>query len=155
MVRALEGHLNAGGLRFALLLSRFNSLVGERLLEGALDCLLRHGAQEEDLTVVRVPGAWELPLAAARLARTRQFHAVIALGVLIRGETPHFDVIAAECAKGLAQVALEQQLPISFGVLTCDTMDQALERAGGKAGNKGWDAALAAVEMAQLWRVTE
>ncbi|MCX7894868.1 MAG: 6,7-dimethyl-8-ribityllumazine synthase [Thermoanaerobaculum sp.] len=155
MVRTLEGHLNAGGLRFALLLSRFNSLVGERLLEGALDCLLRHGAREEDLTVVRVPGAWELPLAAARLARTRQFHAVIALGVLIRGETPHFDVIAAECAKGLAQAALEQQLPISFGVLTCDTMDQALERAGGKAGNKGWDAALAAVEMAQLWRVTE
>ncbi len=155
MVRVIEGQLNASGLRFAVVVSRFNSLVAERLLEGALDCLLRHGALQEDITVVRVPGAWELPLAADRLAAGGEVHAVIALGALIRGETPHFDVIAAECAKGLAQVSLERKLPVAFGVLTCDTMDQALDRAGGKAGNKGWDAALAAMEMAQLWRVTE
>ncbi len=155
MVRVIEGQLNASGLRFAVVVSRFNSLVAERLLEGALDCLLRHGALQEDITVVRVPGAWELPLAADRLAAGGEVHAVIALGALIRGETPHFDVIAAECAKGLAKVSLERKLPVAFGVLTCDTMDQALDRAGGKAGNKGWDAALAAMEMAQLWRVTE
>lgn len=155
MVRILEGQLNASGLRFGVVVSRFNSAVAERLVEGALDCLLRHGAKQEDITVVKVPGAWELPMAADRLASGGQVHAVIALGTLIRGETPHFDVIAAECAKGLAQVGLERKLPVAFGVLTCDTMDQALDRAGGKAGNKGWDAALAAIEMAQLWRATE
>lgn len=155
MVRILEGQLNASGLRFGVVVSRFNSAVAERLVEGALDCLTRHGAREEDVTILKVPGAWELPVAAARLASSGQFHAIIALGALIRGETPHFDVIAAECAKGLAQVSLERKLPVAFGVLTCDTMDQALDRAGGKAGNKGWDAALAAIEMAQLWRVTE
>lgn len=155
MARVIEGQLNASGLRFGVVVSRFNSAVAERLLEGALDCLLRHGARQEDVTIVKVPGAWELPMAAARLAKSGQLDAVIALGALIRGETPHFDVIAAECAKGLAQVGLERQLPVAFGVLTCDTMDQALDRAGGKVGNKGWDAALAAIEMAQLWRVTE
>lgn len=155
MVRVIEGELSASGLRFGVVVSRFNSTVAERLVEGALDCLTRHGAREEDITILKVPGAWELPVAAARLASGGQFHAIIALGALIRGETPHFDVIAAECAKGLAQVSLERKLPVAFGVLTCDTMDQALDRAGGKAGNKGWDAALAAIEMAQLWRVTE
>lgn len=155
MVRIVEGQLVASGLRFGLVVSRFNSLVAERLLEGALDCLSRHGAREEDITVVKVPGAWELPLVADRLAKSGTFHAVVALGALIRGETPHFDVIAAECAKGLAQVSLGRQVPVAFGVLTCDTMDQALDRAGGKAGNKGWEAALAAIEMAQLWRVLE
>lgn len=155
MVRIIEGPLSASGLRFGLVVSRFNSLVADRLLEGALDCLIRHGAREEDLTVVKVPGAWELPLAADRLASSGKFQAVVALGALIRGETPHFDVIAAECAKGLAQVGLARQLPVVFGVLTCDTMDQALDRAGGKAGNKGWEAALAAIEMAQVWRAME
>lgn len=155
MVRIIEGPLSASGLRFGLVVSRFNSLVADRLLEGALDCLIRHGAREEDLTVVKVPGAWELPLAADRLASGGKFQAVVALGALIRGETPHFDVIAAECAKGLAQVGLARQLPVVFGVLTCDTMDQALDRAGGKAGNKGWEAALAAIEMAQVWRAME
>jgi 6,7-dimethyl-8-ribityllumazine synthase len=155
MVRTLEGQLDAKGLKFALVVGRFNNLVAERLLEGALDCLRRHGAQEEDLTVVRVPGSWELPLAVDRVASSGRFHAVVALGALIRGETPHFDYVAAECSKGLAQVALAHKLPVAFGVLTCDTMEQALDRAGGKGGNKGWDAALAAIEMAQLWRVTE
>lgn len=155
MVRVIEGQLNASGLRFGVVVSRFNSAVAERLVEGALDCLLRHGAKQEDITIVKVPGAWELPLAVDRLAKSGQLHAVIALGALIRGETSHFDVIAAECAKGLAQVGLDRKLPVAFGVLTCDTMDQALDRAGGKAGNKGWDAALAAIEMAQLWQVTE
>lgn len=155
MVRIIEGQLSASGLRFGLVVSRFNALVADRLLEGALDCLIRHGAREEDLTVVKVPGAWELPLAADRLASGGKFQAVVALGALIRGETPHFDVIAAECAKGLAQVGLARQLPVVFGVLTCDTMDQALDRAGGKAGNKGWEAALAAIEMAQVWRAME
>lgn len=155
MLRTLEGKLDATGLRFALVVGRFNHLVAERLLEGALDCLRRHGAKEEDLTVVRVPGSWELPLAVDRIAASGQYHAVVALGVLIRGETPHFDYVAAECSKGLSQVALAHKLPVAFGVLTCDTMEQALDRAGGKGGNKGWDAALAAMEMAQLWRVTE
>jgi len=155
MVRTLEGQLDAKGLKFALVVGRFNNLVAERLLEGALDCLRRHGAQEEDLTVVRVPGSWELPLAVDRVAASGKFHAVVALGALIRGETPHFDYVAAECSKGLAQVALAHKLPVALGVLTCDTMEQALDRAGGKGGNKGWDAALAAIEMAQLWRVTE
>ncbi|MGC8916207.1 MAG: 6,7-dimethyl-8-ribityllumazine synthase [Thermoanaerobaculum sp.] len=155
MVRTVEGQLSASGLRFGLVVSRFNSLVAERLLEGALDCLLRHGAREGDVMVVKVPGAWELPLAASRLADSGAFDAVVALGALIRGETPHFDVIAAECAKGLAHVSLERKVPVAFGVLTCDTMDQALDRAGGKAGNKGWEAALAAVEMAQLLKALE
>jgi len=155
MVRTLEGQLDAKGLKFALVVGRFNNLVAERLLEGALDCLRRHGAQEEDLTVVRVPGSWELPLAVDRVAASGKFHAVVALGALIRGQTPHFDYVAAECSKGLAQVALAHKLPVAFGVLTCDTMEQALDRAGGKGGNKGWEAALAAIEMAQLWRVTE
>jgi 6,7-dimethyl-8-ribityllumazine synthase len=153
MVRTFEGQLQAEGLKFALVVSRFNNLVAERLLEGALDCLKRHGAKEEDLTVVRVPGSWELPLAADRLAASGKVDAVVVLGALIRGETPHFDFIAAECAKGLAQVSLQHKCPVAFGVLTCDTMDQALDRAGGKAGNKGWEAALSAMEMAQLWRV--
>lgn len=148
-----EGQLQAQGLKFALVVSRFNSLVTDKLLEGALDCLRRHGAREDDITVVKVPGSWELPLVADRLAGSKQVDAVVALGALVRGETPHFDYIAAECAKGLAQVALQHKLPVVFGVLTCDTMEQALDRAGGKGGNKGWEAAASAIEMAQLWRV--
>ena len=152
MPRTIEGLLDAKGLRFGLVVSRFNDLLTGRLVEGALDCLLRHGGRDEDLVLVKVPGSWELPLAAARLAATGTVDAVIALGVLIRGATPHFEYIAAETAKGLAHVAMEQKLPVSFGVLTCDTVEQALERSGSKAGNKGWQAAQAAIEMAQLYR---
>jgi len=144
--------LDAKGFRFALVVSRFNDLLTGRLVEGALDCLARHGARDEDLTVVKVPGSWELPLVAERLAVSGKVDAVIGLGVLIRGATPHFDYIAAETAKGLAQVALSSGIPVSFGVLTCDSLEQALERSGSKAGNKGWQAAQAAIEMVQLYR---
>jgi 6,7-dimethyl-8-ribityllumazine synthase len=152
MPRIYEGVLDASGARFGLVVSRFNELLTGRLLDGAVDCLLRHGAREEDLVVVRVPGAWELPFATERLAASGKVDAVIAVGVLIRGATPHFEVIAAETAKGLAQVGLARGVPVSFGVLTCDTLEQALERAGSKAGNKGWQAAQAAIEMVQLYR---
>lgn len=152
MPRTYEGMLDAKGFRFALVVSRFNELLTGRLLEGALDCLARHGARDEDLTVVKVPGSWELPLVAERLAVSGKVDAVIGLGVLIRGATPHFDYIASETAKGLAQVALSSGIPVSFGVLTCDSLEQALERSGSKAGNKGWQAAQAAIEMVQLYR---
>ncbi len=152
MPRTYEGMLDAKGFRFGLVVSRFNELLTGRLVEGALDCLARHGAADEDLTLIRVPGAWELPLAAQRLASSGKVHAVVAIGVLIRGATPHFDVLAAETAKGLAQVALSSGVPVSFGVLTCDSLEQALERSGSKAGNKGWQAAQSAIEMVQLYR---
>lgn len=152
MPRTYEGMLDAKGFRFALVVSRFNELLTGRLVEGALDCLTRHGARDEDLTVVKVPGSWELPLVAERLAVSGKVDAVISLGVLIRGATPHFDYIASETAKGLAQVALSSGIPVSFGVLTCDSLEQALERSGSKAGNKGWQAAQAAIEMVQLYR---
>lgn len=152
MPRTYEGKLDATGGRFGLVVSRFNELLTGRLLEGAIDCLLRHGARDDDLLVARVPGAWELPFAVERLAASGKVDAVIALGVLIRGATPHFDVIAAETAKGLAQVGLGRGVPVSFGVLTCDTLEQALERSGSKAGNKGWQAAQAAIETLQLVR---
>lgn len=151
MPQILEGKLDATGLCFGIVVSRFNDLLTGRLVEGALDCLLRHGAREEDITVVRVPGSWELPFAAQRLAMGGRVQAVIALGVLIRGATPHFEYIAAESAKGLAQVALQAPVPVSYGVLTCDSLEQALERSGSKAGNKGWHAALAAIEMVRLY----
>jgi 6,7-dimethyl-8-ribityllumazine synthase len=144
--------LDAKGFRFALAVSRFNDMLTARLLDGALDCLARHGARDEDITVVKVPGSWELPLVAERLAVSGKVDAVISLGVLIRGATPHFDYLAAETAKGLAQVALSSGIPVSFGVLTCDSLEQALERSGSKAGNKGWQAAQAAIEMVQLYR---
>jgi 6,7-dimethyl-8-ribityllumazine synthase len=153
MPRTYEGVLEAKGVRFGLVVSRFNDLLTARLLEGALDCLARHGARDEDLVVVRVPGAWELPMAAAKLAGTDRCDAVIALGVLVRGATPHFEYLAAETAKGLAQVALDRGVPVAFGVLTTDTLEQAVERAGSKAGNKGWQAAQAAIEMVQLYRL--
>jgi len=144
--------LDAKGFRFALAVSRFNDMLTGRLMDGALDCLVRHGARDEDITVVKVPGSWELPLVAERLAVSGKVDAVIGLGVLIRGATPHFDYLAAETAKGLAQVALSSGIPVSFGVLTCDSLEQALERSGSKAGNKGWQAAQAAIEMVQLYR---
>jgi 6,7-dimethyl-8-ribityllumazine synthase len=151
MARTIEGHLDAKGLKVALVVSRWNDVVTSRLVEAALDALTRHGASPDDQTIVKVPGSWELPLAAAKLA-AGPYDAVIALGCLIRGETPHFDVLAAEAAKGLAQAASASGKPVSFGVLTCDTLEQALDRAGAKAGNKGWDAAIAAIEMVSLYR---
>jgi 6,7-dimethyl-8-ribityllumazine synthase len=148
----IEGHLNATGFKIALCASRWNGVVTDRLVAGALDALIRHGADEKNVDLVRVPGSFELHQAAAKLAAKGRYDAVVALGCLIRGETPHFDLLAAEAAKGLAQVAVTSGVPVIFGVLTCDTMDQAVDRAGGKAGNKGWDAALAAIEMVSLYR---
>lgn len=150
MTPIIEGHLDAKGHRVALVVSRTNELVGSRLLEGAVDCLVRHGAAREEITIVKVPGSWELPLVAAPLAKSGRFDAVVALGALIRGETPHFDVLAAEVAKGLAQVATSTGVPVLFGVLTTDSLEQAMERAGSKMGNKGFEAALAAVETVNL-----
>lgn len=138
------------GKRFGVVVSRFNELVTRQLLEGAEDCLMRHGAASDDIEVVWVPGAWEIPVALRALARTGRFDALVALGAVIRGATPHFDYVAGAVATGSAAVATETGLPVGFGVLTTDTLEQAIERAGTKAGNKGWDAALAAVEMASL-----
>ncbi len=152
MSQALQGKLDAKGMRFALVVSRTNDFVSNRLLAGAEDCLERHGAGAEMRTVVWVPGSWELPLAASKLTATGKFDAVVALGALIRGETPHFDFLAAEMAKGLAQVSLQSGVPVIMGVLTTDTLDQAMDRAGAKAGNKGFNAALAAMEMVSLFR---
>jgi len=150
-MKILEGELKAEGIKFAIAVSRFNSFITERLLEGAVDCIVRHGGREEDITVVKVPGAFELPLVAKKLAK-KDFDAVIALGAVIRGETPHFDYVAAEVSKGIANVSLEAEKPIAFGVLTTDTVEQAIDRAGTKAGNKGWEAALSAIEMVNLLR---
>jgi len=150
MSRVVEGQLSARGLKVALVVSRFNSFLTERLLEGALDALRRHGAEDEHLVIVRTPGAFELPLAARKLAESGRYDAIVALGAVIRGATPHFDYVAGEVTKGLAQVTLTSGLPVAFGVLTCDTIEQAVERAGTKAGNKGFDAAISAMEMASL-----
>jgi 6,7-dimethyl-8-ribityllumazine synthase len=150
--KVLEGQLAAQGLRFAIVVSRFNSLVTQRLLDGALDALRRHGADENAITVVYVPGSFEIPLAAKRLAQSGAFDAVICLGCILRGDTPHFEYVANEAAKGIAQVALETGVPTIFGVVTADTLEQALERAGAKAGNRGFEAAMTAMEMANLMR---
>jgi 6,7-dimethyl-8-ribityllumazine synthase len=146
----LEGHFNASGLKVGLVAGRFNEFVVGRLIEGAVDALVRHGASESDITIMRVPGAFEIPQMTARAAKSGRFDVVIALGAVIRGGTPHFDYIAAEVAKGVAHVSLEASIPVSFGVLTTDTLEQAIERAGAKAGNKGAEAAMAAIEMADL-----
>lgn len=150
MVKEISGDVKGDGKKFGIVLSRFNDFIGARLLEGALDCLRRHGAEENGITVVRVPGAFEIPLMAQRLAKSGKCHAVICLGAVIRGATPHFEYVASEVAKGVAQASLATDVPITFGVITADTVEQAVERAGTKAGNKGWDAALAALEMANL-----
>jgi len=152
MSKVFEGQLDARGLKFALVLSRFNSFITERLLEGAKDAIIRHGGAEENLTIVRTPGAFELPLAAKKLAGGGKYDAVIALGAVIRGSTPHFDYVAAEVSKGLASVSLDTGVPVAFGVLTCDTIEQAVERAGTKSGNKGFDAAMTAMEMVNLFK---
>jgi 6,7-dimethyl-8-ribityllumazine synthase len=151
-LKIIEGELLARDLRFALVLSRFNGFVVEPLLRGALDALKRHGATDKQIEIVRVPGAFDIPIVARKLALSRRYEALIALGAVIRGETPHFDYVAGECASGLARIALESGVPIAFGVLTTDTAEQAVDRAGGKAGNKGADAALTALEMANLLR---
>jgi 6,7-dimethyl-8-ribityllumazine synthase len=150
MHRVIEGHLDASGLRIALVVSRWNGWVTEALLAGAEDCLERHGCAAASRTVVRVPGAWEIPFAVRRLAASGEHDAIVALGALIRGETPHFEVLATEVARGLGQIALDTAVPVAFGVLTTNTVEQAIDRAGAKAGNKGQEAALAAIEMATL-----
>lgn len=150
-----NGELSGAGKRFAIVVTRFNSLVTEQLVEGARDCLLRHGAEEDAIDLYRVPGAWELPAAAARIVKMERHDALIALGCVIRGGTPHFEYVAGEATRGLGLVAREAAIPVSLGVLTTDTVDQALERAGTKAGNKGWDAALSVLEMADLFRQME
>ena len=152
MPKTIEGQLAAGGMRTAIVVSRFNSFITERLVEGAVDGLLRHGAKDQDITVIRVPGAFELPMAAGLAAENPDYDVVIALGAVIRGSTPHFDFVAAETSKGLAHVAMSSKKPLAFGVLTTDTIEQAIERAGTKAGNKGFDAALTAIEMFSLFQ---
>jgi len=154
-VQIVEGMLEASGLSFALIVSRFNEALTSRLLDGAVDCLIRHGAEEESITVFKVPGAWEIPALAAKVASTGEYDAVVCLGALVRGGTSHFDLIAAEVSKGVAQAALGSGVPVTFGVITADTLEQAAERAGTKMGNKGWDAAQAAIEMARLYRGLE
>ncbi len=149
-MKIYEGQLSAKGKRFAIVVARFNSLITKQLLEGALDCLKRHGAVEKDVEVAWVPGSFEIPAIAYALAKSKKFSSVICLGALVRGATPHFDHIAAETTKGISQVALETGVPTAYGVITADTLEQAIERAGTKAGNKGWDAALSAIEMADL-----
>lgn len=149
-MQAFEGFLNAEGFSFGIVASRFNHLLVDRLIEGAVDCLIRHGAQKEKIYTVRVPGSWELPLGVKELVKRRNVDGVIALGVLIRGQTPHFDYIASEVSKGLALVSLETGKPVGFGVITADSLEQAIERAGTKQGNKGWETALAVIEMVNL-----
>ncbi len=151
-IKTIEGDLTARGARFGIALARFNAFIGERLLEGAVDTLLRHGAEAGGITVARVPGAFEIPLAVKTMAATKQFDAILALGAVIRGETPHFDYVAGECAKGLSRVGMQFDIPVAFGVLTVDTVAQAIERAGTKAGNKGVDAAMSAIEMVNVLR---
>ncbi|NPV79691.1 MAG: 6,7-dimethyl-8-ribityllumazine synthase [Firmicutes bacterium] len=152
MFRIYEGKLIGEGLRIGVVASRFNELVVKKLVEGARDALTRHGVADEDIELAWVPGAFEIPLVAQRMAESKKYDAVICLGAVIRGATPHFEYVAAEAAKGIAQVALKTGIPVTFGVLTTDNLEQSLERAGTKAGNKGWDAALSAIEMANLLR---
>lgn len=151
-IRTLEGDFSPTNASFALVVARFNSFVVDSLLSGAIDALVRHGVPEKNLTIVKVPGAFELPLVAKRLAESKKYDAIIALGAVIRGSTPHFDYVAGECAKGLGQVGMQQDLPVVFGVLTVDSIEQAIERAGTKAGNKGADAAMTAIELVSLLR---
>ncbi len=154
-MRTHQGGLDAGGKRFALVASRFNEIISSRLISGAIDSLLRHGAEEENIELYRVPGSFEVPLVARKVAASGKFHAVICLGAVIRGETPHFDFVAAGAARGVARVALDSGVPVIFGVVTADTLEQAIQRAGGKTGNRGADAAAAAIETANLLQEME
>lgn len=151
-VKTIEGPLQVQNARFCLIVARFNNFIVESLLEGAMDTLRRHGAKEADMTIVRVPGAFEIPLVLDRVAAKKEYDAIVALGAVIRGGTPHFDYVAGECVKGTASVSLRHGVPVAFGVLTVDTIEQAIERAGTKAGNKGSEAAMSAIEMVNLLR---
>lgn len=152
MGKTFEGNLVAEGLRFGIVVGRFNEFITTRLLDGALDALKRHGADTAQIDTAWVPGSFEIPLVAQKMANSGRYDAVICLGAVIRGATPHFDYVAAETSKGIAKVGLDSGLPVVFGVITADSIEQAIERAGTKAGNKGWDAAITAIEMAQLMR---
>lgn len=145
-----EGQLSAVGLKFGIVVGRFNSFITDRLLEGAVDCIIRHGGDKENIQVFKVPGSFEIPLVAKKLAKSGKYDAIICLGAVIRGSTPHFDYVANEVTKGIAQVSLETEVPIAYGILTTDTIEQAIERAGTKMGNKGFDAAMTAIEMANI-----
>ena len=150
MGKTYEGKLVAKDCKFAVIVSRFNDFIVGKLMEGTMDALLRHGAEDKNIDIIRVPGAFEIPLVAKKLAGSGKYHAVICLGAVIRGATPHFEYVAAEVSKGIAQVNLETEIPVTFGVLTTDNIEQAIERAGSKSGNKGWDAAISAIEMVNL-----
>ena len=151
-MKVIQGELQAKGLRFAVIVSRFNDFITGKLLEGAVDALVRHGAKEEEIDVIKVPGAFEIPLTAKKVATKGGYNALICLGTVIRGATPHFDYVAAEVSKGVAMASMETGVPMAFGVLTTDTIEQAVERAGTKSGNKGFDAAMTAIEMAQVFK---
>jgi len=155
MPRLIEGEISAKGITFAIVVSRFNDFITQRLLDGALDALKRHGASDDQITIVKVPGAFEIPSMAKRLALSGRFDCVICLGALIRGATPHFEYISAQVTRGIASVTLESKIPVAFGVITSDTLEQAIERAGTKSGNKGWDAAVSAMEMVNLFKVLD
>ena len=150
MANIIEGKLQADGKKFGIVVSRFNNFISDRLLEGALDALIRSGAAEDDIDIVKVPGAFEIPLLSQKMAQKGKYDAVICLGAVIRGATPHFDYVSSEATKGIANVSLQHGIPVILGILTTDTIEQAIERAGTKAGNKGWESAIAAVEMANL-----
>ncbi|MEI7639318.1 MAG: 6,7-dimethyl-8-ribityllumazine synthase [Syntrophus sp. (in: bacteria)] len=152
MPKIIEGKIIAKGMKFAVAASRFNDFISSRLIDGAVDALTRAGADEKDIQLFKVPGAFELPIIAKKLAKSGRYDAIICVGAVIRGATPHFEYVSAEVSKGIASVGLETEIPVSFGVLTTDTIEQAIERAGTKAGNKGWDAAMAAIEMVDLFR---
>ena len=149
-LQTIEGHLTGQGLRFGIIATRFNDFIVDRLISGAVDYLVRHGVDRADITLIRLPGAFEMPLVAKRIAASQKYDGIICLGAIIRGATPHFDFVAAEASKGLAQVALDAEIPVGFGILTTDTLEQAIERAGSKAGNKGAEAAQATLETAQV-----
>lgn len=153
MVKSFEGKLEAKGFRFAIIMSRFNDFIVSRLKDGALDALLRHGAEEDKIEILKVPGSFEIPLAAKKAAKSGKYDAVICLGAVIRGATPHFEYVAAEVTKGIASVGLDTEIPVTFGILTTDNIEQAIERAGTKSGNKGWDSAISAVEMVNLLKL--
>lgn len=155
MPKIFEGKISAEGFRFAIIVSRFNDFISSRLVEGALDALNRHGATDEQVSLVKVPGAFEIPHTAKKLVESNRYDAIICLGAVIRGSTPHFEYVAAEVSKGIANVGIESKIPVTFGVLTTDSLEQAIERAGSKAGNKGWDAAIAAMEMVNLFKEIE
>ncbi|MEE8415298.1 MAG: 6,7-dimethyl-8-ribityllumazine synthase [Desulfobacterales bacterium] len=155
MPKILEAKLNAEGKKFALVVSRFNDFITDKLVSGAIDALVRCGAKDEEIDLVKVPGSFEIPLVAKKMAEKGVYHAVVCLGAVIRGDTPHFDFICAEVSKGIALVSMETKVPVLFGIITTDTLEQAIERAGAKAGNKGWHAAIAAVEMANLIEVVD